>query len=81
MNDTSGCPPGELSSETEEEIQWIIEFWNQLSICDELGATTRRELESIERQVTECLDKRHRDIATAASLTALAMLILDSQSR
>jgi hypothetical protein len=81
MNDTSGCPPGELLSETEEEIQHIVEFWNRLSICDDLGATTRRELESLERLVTECLDKRHRNIAMAASLTALAMLILDSQSR
>ena len=77
---TSGCPPGDLYDPHEAERRRIAEFWSQLRVCDELDATTWRALEPIERQVTECLDQRHRDVARAASLTALAMLIIARSS-
>ena len=73
---TSGCPPGESSDSTDPEIRLIVEAWNLVSVSDELSATLRRTLEQIERQVTECLVRSPKDVAYAASLTALAMSMI-----
>lgn len=73
---TSGCPPGDSSDSPDDEVRRIVEFWNRLRVCDELGATTWGALEPLERQVTESLDHRSRDVAKAASITAMAMLMV-----
>lgn len=76
MCTTSGCPPGDSCDSLENRIRRIAEFWSQLRICEELGATTWRALEPIERLVTDCLYKQPPDIGRAESLTALAMLMI-----
>lgn len=78
---TSGCPPGDLVDSLEDEIRRIVEFWNRLRVCEELGATSWGALEPIERQVTECLGQSPRDVAKAASLTAEAMLLVAGHFR
>ncbi len=60
--------------------QQLIEFWNELRTCGHSGATTWEVLESLERQVTECLDHAPPDIGEAESLTALAALLITGQS-
>ena len=76
MSTTSGCPPGDSSDSLEERVRRIVEFWNQLRICDELGATNWRALEPIERLVTDCLYKERPDIGRAESYSALALLMI-----
>ncbi len=63
----TGSAPG-LS----ERIRLIVEFWNELRVCDELGATNWGVLEPLERRVTEALNQKPQDLATADALTALA---------
>lgn len=59
-------------------IRYIVECWSELRIADDPGAATWEELERIEREVTDCLS-RH-DVATASSLTAYAMLLVNGSS-
>jgi hypothetical protein len=74
---TAGCPPGEFNNDPfDETIRYIVEFWNQLRVCDQLGATNWGVLEPIERQVTECLYGETRDVGRAESYTAYAMLLI-----
>ncbi len=60
--------------------KWIVHFWNELRTCGNPGATTWEVLESLERQVTECLDHDPPDIGEAESLTALAALLIAGQN-
>lgn len=76
MSTTSGCPPSDSYDLIEDRIRRVAEFWSQLRICDELGATNWRALEPIERLVTDCLYKQPADIGRAESLTALAILMI-----
>lgn len=81
MDVTAGMPPGELTDPSEDEIRRIVEFWNQLRVCEELGATNWEVLEPIEREVTECLYWSPYDVRKAESLTALAMLLIAGVSK
>lgn len=81
MQVTAGCPPGESDDSFDETIRFIAEFWSNLRVCEELGATNWRVLEPIEREVTECLYKAPGDIGRAESLTALAMLLIAGKSK
>jgi hypothetical protein len=67
--------PDEPETET-FRIQRIVDWWNELRVTDETGATTWEELGEFERQVTDCLAMRPRDISRAESLTANAMLLI-----
>lgn len=51
----------------------LIEFWNQVQVSDELGGTFRKELEFLERRVTECLAQKPPDVLTAVRLTVDAL--------
>lgn len=77
------APKGRLSpagDSDDERIRPIVEFWNQLRVCDATGRTSWEILEPLERQVTECFVRRRpRDIDRAASLTALAMILIAGQ--
>jgi hypothetical protein len=64
---------------TDARCQQLIEFWNELRTCGDSGATTWEVLESLERQVTECLDDCPPDIGRAESVTALAALLMMGQ--
>jgi len=64
----------------DESTRPIVEFWNQVRVCDATGQTSWEILEPLERQVTECLVRRRpRDLDRAASLTALAMILIAGQ--
>ena len=65
---------------TDARRQQLIEFWNELRTCGNSGATTWEVLESLERQVTECLDHDPPDVGGAESLTARAALLMMGQS-
>ena len=64
---------------TDARRQQLIEFWNELRTCGDPGATTWVVLESLERQVTECLDHDPPNVGGAESLTALAALLMMGQ--
>lgn len=51
----------------------LIEFWNQWHLCDDLGGTTRKALEELERQATECLSQRPPDLLGFRRLTVDAL--------
>ncbi len=65
---------------TDAHRQQLIEFWNELRTGGSSGATTWEVLESLERQVTECLDHDPPEIGEAESLTAFAALLIAGQS-
>lgn len=67
--------PGDAERRGGERARRIVEFWNALR-TEELDAARWEVLEPIERQVTECLDRRTPRIAEAESLTAQAMVLL-----
>jgi hypothetical protein len=54
----------------------LIGFWNLLAVNDELGGTTRAELESIQNEVTDCLSQNPPDVLRANRLTVDAMTLL-----
>ncbi len=60
----------------ENRRQQLVEFWNELRIYGDPGATTWEVLEPLELQVTECLDHDPPDIRGAESQTALAALLI-----
>ena len=61
---------------TDARCQQIIDFWNGLRTSGDPGATTWEVLESLERDVTEFLDRDPPNIRAAQSLTALAGLLM-----
>ena len=54
----------------------IVEFWNVIRVCEELGETTWEELEPLERRTTECLHQVPPDIVGARNATAEALNLL-----
>jgi hypothetical protein len=60
----------------EERRQQVVDFWNDLRICGDTGATTWEVLEPLERQATECLDYDPPDLRAAESITAQAALLI-----
>lgn len=59
----------------------IIEFWNSLRCDDNPGSATWEDLETIEREVTDCLAGEPRDVLKASRLTAKAMFLMSGQMR
>lgn len=74
--DSSSDEPDQARVQTQQ----IVEFWSQLRVGGETGATTWDVLESIELKVTDCLARRPPDVANAGSLTAFAMLLITGGS-
>jgi hypothetical protein len=66
--------PSESGADADPQRREIVEFWNRLRVCEELGTNDWEVLESLERQVTECLVRDPPSYDEASSLTALAML-------
>ena len=60
----------------EVRIRLIVEWWHDLHESGDSGAATWEELDRIEQEVTECLDRRSLDVNRAESLTAYAMLLI-----
>jgi hypothetical protein len=70
-----GLSPG-LSKELKRRKELIIEFWNAFDACDNPGGTSWGVLESLRREVTDCLALDPPDIRKAEYLTARAMVLL-----
>ena len=60
----------------EVRLRQVVDWWNDLRLGDDPGATTWEVLENLEREVTQCLERRPRDLNKAESLTAYAMLLI-----
>ena len=60
----------------EVRIRLMVDWWNDLRVCDDSGATTWEELDGLEREVTDCLAKKPPDANRAEALTAYAMLLI-----
>jgi hypothetical protein len=71
-----GLPPDAPVDVEQDRIDRIIVFWNELSVADDTGATTREVLDEIGFQVTECLNQETPDIPKAFSLTAKAFHLI-----
>ncbi|WP_164103213.1 hypothetical protein [Candidatus Laterigemmans baculatus] len=65
--------PGETKTQAEKELELIVEFWNRLRVCEDLGTTNWEALEPIEREVTDCLSLRPPDLQRARTATARAL--------
>lgn len=64
-------------ADLEFRIRQLLEFWNKLRIFEEIGQASWEALDSLERDVTECIQRRTpRDISRAESLTALALILI-----
>lgn len=61
-----------LSEREQLKIEMIRQFWHQLHLEDDPGATTWEVLDPLEHQVVECLDRDPPDVSHADSLTAQA---------
>ncbi|MEX2171291.1 MAG: hypothetical protein WD851_18370 [Pirellulales bacterium] len=81
MSVTSGCPPSGFDDLNEIRLRHVVDFWNELRVCNELGATNWKVLEPIERQVTEGLYRKPPDIGAAEAFTALAMFMIAGRSQ
>jgi len=64
----------------QQRIRAVSDWWSQLDVCGEPGATTWEVLETLRQQVTDCLSKDPPDIDEAESLTAIAQLRMTGQS-
>ena len=60
----------------EVRIRLMVDWWNDLRVCDDSGATTWEELDKLEREVTDCLAKKPLDVNRVEALTAYAMLLI-----
>ncbi len=61
----------------ERRILLIVEFWNELRVCDDTGRTSWETLEPLEREVADCVERRTgADLLRAESLTARAQLLI-----
>ena len=73
----SRLPTEPLPPDDDPRIERIVAFWNRLRLSDDAGRTSWQVLESLEREVTDCLTRRTpSDIERAESLTALAALLI-----
>jgi hypothetical protein len=68
-----------IKRRTEERIRQIVEFWNQLRVSEELGATTWDVLEPLERTVTDAFAKQRPDLVEADAATAKALFHIFGQ--
>ncbi len=75
MNVRLDLSPDE-SSTVDIRIRLIVDWWNDLRVCDDSGATTWEELDGLEREVTDCLAKKPPDVNRVEALTAYAMLLI-----
>jgi len=71
-----GLSPGKLPTRADDRFRQIADWWSQLRIGDDSGATTWEVLDALERQVTECLTRDPPDVAKAESVTAKAALLI-----
>ncbi len=55
------------------QLRQVAEWWNQLRVSGDSGATTWEVLDDLERKVTDCITADPPDIARAVSLTMRAM--------
>ena len=72
----TALPPGESDAQQVPRIRLIVDVWNELRVCEELGETTWETLEPLERQVTEALHHDPPDITSADRLTAQALALI-----
>ncbi|BBO34203.1 hypothetical protein [Lacipirellula parvula] len=64
----------------QHRIDRIVAFWGWLRVGDDPGQTSWEELDSLEREVTECLQSgTPADISRAESLTAQASFLMTGQ--
>ena len=62
----------------DSERALIVEFWNQVALCDEPRGASRELLEELERTVTDCLYCKPADLLGARAATAKAIFIFRS---
>jgi hypothetical protein len=74
----SGLSPG-VPGDAQQRLQWVIDFWNGLSCCDDAGETTPGVLEDLQAQVSNCLCSEPVDLERAESITAQAALLLSGK--
>lgn len=60
--------------------QQLAEFWSQLRVSEELGATNWDVLEPLEREVTEALEKDPPDFVLADSATVKAYCLISGDN-
>ena len=76
-NDRSQIPNRSRSpTETDVELRQITDFWNEIRVCEELGATTWGVLEPLERRVTDALRRSPPDLGSAREATAKALILI-----
>lgn len=81
MSDKPALSPDRSCAPQKEDVDIIVDFWNLLSVYDELGGTIREELELLEREVTECLNRTPPDYLVAKRLTVDALDMVAGQLR
>jgi len=72
--------PEEPPPDAKKDIGFIVDTWNLLRTCDELGGTSWEELEPLERRATECLSCKPPDILGARRATIDALDLLEGRS-
>lgn len=77
--DGNDASPGRFMAANRERIRLIVDFWTQLAVCEDSGATTWEVLEDLERKVTDCLDRTPPQLGRAESLTAEAICRMTGQ--
>lgn len=73
MSEIVRSTTGTSESRDDDKVRLITDFWNQLRVEDEPGATTWGVLEPLEREVTEAMQQNPPDIRRAQAVTADAM--------
>jgi hypothetical protein len=68
-----GLSTSKTKRSTGERVRQIVEFWSQVRVGEELGATTWDVLEPLERIATEALDRQFPDLGRAEAATAEAL--------
>ena len=71
-----GLSPSTLPRGQDLRTRRLVEFWNGLRVCEELGGTSWEELEPLERQTADCLSRDPPDFGGADSATAKAFLLI-----
>jgi hypothetical protein len=61
-------------------VQDLTETWSQLDLEEDFGAADRGVITSLRAEVTEAMAETPPDIARANSLTALALLLIQSNT-
>lgn len=71
-----GDSPHVLLSSEARIKERIVAFWNELRVTEDIGVTSWEVLETIEREVTECLNHAPPDIGRAMTLTLGAQFMV-----